>query len=398
MRGRTPAAASGRSLIARRWTSIGRSRVAMSRASKRLEVTDDRSPQRQAGRTVSRAGRSPPNVAPVAASNPLSSVPALGRDLERVETPAAPVGAGRGPVPDRGGQPPDQGRRQARAPGLRRHRRRHRPAHHGRVARRGHQRRRVGRARPPRLAVPRRRHRRRVHPSHGRHRQRPVGQPQGDPGRRLPAGPGVRDRRVARHRGGRPAGRHHRPAVRGPDPRAAAHLRPDPHRGELPRLDRRQDGRAPGHGVSHRRHRGRPAPAPHRRADPLRPQLRHGLPDRRRHPRRHRHRRGAGQAVGQRPGAGRLHAPRDPGAGRGRQRCRATRRDPRPTALRRPSGTRPGRSSGRAGRSTAPSTWPAATPTRPPAPCRTWPRPRPEPRWRRPSDHLVETVRVAGRR
>ena len=69
----------------------------------------------------------------------------------------------------------------------------------------------------------------------------------------------------------------------------------------------------------------------------LRPQLRHGLPDRRRHPRRRRHRRGAGQALGPRPGRGRLHPAGHPGAGR---------RWPR---------RRPARASCSAVRSTAPS-------------------------------------------
>ena len=64
----------------------------------------------------------------------------------------------------------------------------------------------LGGARAPRLAVPRRRHGRGRHPPHRRERQRPLGQPAGDPRRRLPAGPGVGDRRVARHRGGRAAG------------------------------------------------------------------------------------------------------------------------------------------------------------------------------------------------
>ena len=62
-------------------------------------------------------------------------------------------------------------------------------------------------------------------PPRRRDRQRPLGQPAGHPRRRLPAGPGVGDRRLARHRGRRAAGPHHRPAVRGPDRRAPPHLR-----------------------------------------------------------------------------------------------------------------------------------------------------------------------------
>ena len=44
-------------------------------------------------------------------------------------------------------------------------------------------------------------------PARRRDRQRQVGQPAGHPRRRLPAGAGLGDRRVARHRGRRPAGR-----------------------------------------------------------------------------------------------------------------------------------------------------------------------------------------------
>ena len=90
-------------------------------------------------------------------------------------------------------------------------------------------RRRAGRRRlragAPRLAVPRRRDGRGRDPPRRRHRQRPVGQPAGDPRRRLPARAGIRDRRLARHRGGRAAGAHDRLAVRGPDRGAAPHLR-----------------------------------------------------------------------------------------------------------------------------------------------------------------------------
>ena len=128
-----------------------------------------------------------------------------------------------------------------------------------------------------------------------------------------------------------------------------------------------QDRVAAVHGLSHRRHRGRAATAPsHRPAHPVRPQLRHGLPDRRRHPRRGGHRRRAGQAGRQRPGPGRLHAAGDPGAGR--------RRSPTPTSWppcwvtrsTTPSATRPVSWCGPAARSTARSTWPAPTPTTPP--------------------------------
>jgi hypothetical protein len=70
-----------------------------------------------------------------------------------------------------------------------------------------HQGRRVGRARAPGFALPRRRHGRGDHAPHRRERQRPLGQPQGDPRRRLPARPRLGDRGVARHRGRRPARR-----------------------------------------------------------------------------------------------------------------------------------------------------------------------------------------------
>ena len=79
---------------------------------------------------------------------------------------------------DRDGQPPPGGRGQAGPPGLR-HRRGRLPAagSDGSGRRRGHPGRRVGRARPPRVAVPRRRHGRGRHPPQRRERQRPLGQP-----------------------------------------------------------------------------------------------------------------------------------------------------------------------------------------------------------------------------
>ena len=95
--------------------------------------------------------------------------------------------------------------------------------------RRGARRRRL-RARAPRLALPRRRDRRGRHPARRRDGQRQVGQPAGDPRRRLPAVAGVGDRRLARHRGRRPAGPHDRLAVRGRDRAAPPHLRRRPHR------------------------------------------------------------------------------------------------------------------------------------------------------------------------
>ena len=110
------------------------------------------------------------------------------------------------------------------------------------------------------FAVPRRRHRRGRHPPRGRDRQRQVGQPAGDPRRRLPAVAGIRDRCLARHRGRRSAGPHDRLAVRGRDRAAPPHLRRAPARGQLLRVDPGQDGVAVRHGGPHRRDRRRPRP------------------------------------------------------------------------------------------------------------------------------------------
>ena len=104
---------------------------------------------------------------------------------------------------------------------VRRHRRR--PGGRGAGVVRRRARRRGVRARAPRLALPRRRHRRGRHPSRRRDRQRQVGQPAGDPRRRLPAVAGVGDRRLARHRGRRAAGPHDRVALRGRDRAAPPH-------------------------------------------------------------------------------------------------------------------------------------------------------------------------------
>ena len=99
------------------------------------------------------------------------------------------------------------------------------------------------------------------------------------------------------HRDRRAAGRHPGPAVPGPGRRGPGRLQHRAHRGRLLRHHRRQDGRAHVHLVPDRRPHRRPAPrrggGPHH----LRPLLRHGLPAARRHPRRRRHRGGAGQAA-----------------------------------------------------------------------------------------------------
>ena len=196
----------------------------------------------------------------VAAASPLLALPAMEADLARVEAALRGAVQTDGRVPDRGGQPPHRGRRQAAAPG----------GGHGR------------RAAPGRTPssddvvqggvsvelvhlgslyhddVMDEADTRRTR----RERQRPVGQPAGHPRRRLPAGPGLGDRRLARHRGRRAAGRHHRPAVRGPDRRAA----PDAFdaartEADVPGVHRRQDGVAVLDRVPHRRHRRRAAPA-----------------------------------------------------------------------------------------------------------------------------------------
>ena len=176
---------------------------------------------------------------------------------------------GRADGPD--GRPPDHRRRQAgpapvrgglgRRPGPRRGRRRRRRH------RRRDPRRRLGGARAGGLALPRRRDRRGRDPPGRRQRQRSLGQPQGDPRRRLPPGQGLRDRRRPRHRGGRPARRHHRPALRGRGATSCATPTTPPAPIDVvPHRHRGQDGRAVRHRLPRRRHRRRPAPRPHRPA------------------------------------------------------------------------------------------------------------------------------------
>ena len=202
-----------------------------------------------------------------------------------------------------------------------------------------------------------------AHPARRRERERPLGQPQGHPGRRLPAGPGVGDRRVARHRGGRrcwppPSARLCEGQVL--ELQHDLRRRPAPRTAYLASIDGKTASlfvdRAAASAAS-----SAELPRPHIDAlTDFGQQLRHGLPDRRRHPRRRRHRRAARQARGPRPGRGRLHA-----AG-------ASGRSPTPTApptwLRcwaapstatSPSG--PGPSSGRTARSARRRTSPAST-------------------------------------
>ena len=134
---------------------------------------------------------------------------------------------------------PRPGRRQTPAPGAWRWPRRPPPAAMRQRSDDGDPGRRRRRTGPHRLAVPRRRHGRGRHPARRRERQPPVGQPRRDPLRRLPPRPGVGNRRLAGHRGRRPAGRHHRPAVRGPGGRAADAVRRRPLRGGVLLLDHR---------------------------------------------------------------------------------------------------------------------------------------------------------------
>ena len=113
-----------------------------------------------------------------------------------------------------------------------------------------------------------------------------------------------------------------RAAVRGPDPGAEVRVRRRPLRGAVPDRDRRQDRGAARDLVPHRRHRRRPPPRTHRRPRDLRPQLRHGVPARRRRAGPGVRRVRAGQARGTRHRGGRLHPAGDPGV-RGAHRRRA---------------------------------------------------------------------------
>ncbi len=252
------------------------------------------------------------------------------------------------------------GRRQAAAPG---HRRAGAQTD-GRPGgvRRGRARRRGVRARAPRLALPRRRDGRGRHPPRRGDGQRPVGQPAGDPRRRLPARPGLGDRRLARHRGRRAARRTIGRLCEGqiaelrttydtsPAPRTPTSRRS---RGRRPRCSRRP----PASGRSSASCPGRQVDD----ADRVRPRLRDGVPDRRRRARPHRHRRRAGQAGRPRHGRGRLHAA---GASARWQRAgRPARSWPICSASRSttPSGRRRWRSCAPTEPCTAPSTSPPAT-------------------------------------
>ncbi len=216
----------------------------------------------------------------------------------------------RGPVSRGGRRPPGEGRGEA-AParvdplhGVRGQRGRARDGgrDHGRRGRR---------ARPSRVAVPRRRDRRGRDASRGSERERALEQHRRDPRRRLPAGPRVGARGVARRTGRRAARRDDRRAVSGSGPRAAAPLRRRSQRGELLLRNRREDGRVVLDRVPHRWDgRGRRRHDA-RRAHGVRPPPRRVLPDRGRRPRRHRLGCLTRQAGRQRPHGRRVHASRD---------------------------------------------------------------------------------------
>ena len=102
-------------------------------------------------------------------------------------------------------------------------------------------RRRRGRARAPRIALPRRRDRRGRDPPRRAVGERALVEHRRDPRGRLPARAGVVARGVARRRRRGAARRDDRRAVPRPGARAAAPVRRRPHRGVVPLGDRRQD-------------------------------------------------------------------------------------------------------------------------------------------------------------
>ena len=153
-----------------------------------------------------------------------------------------------------------------------------------------------------------------------------------------------------------------RAALRRRGQRAAPRLRPRPHDRVVPRRHRGQDGRALRHRLPGRWDRGRPAPRAHRPPHRLRAPLRDGVPDRRRRARRHRHRRAARQAGRPRHRGGHLQPP---GAPRPRGARRRPRRPSSAVPSTGPTSTPLAASSARRRASTAASTWPAATSTKP---------------------------------
>ncbi len=131
----------------------------------------------------------------------------------------------------------------------------------------------------------------------------------------IAAGLGRRHRRTAR--------RHAGPPVPGPGHRGALRLPDRAQPGGLLRVDQRQDGCAHRDVVPHRCADRRPPGRRGRRLHRVRALLRHGLPDPRRHPRRHRQRRPAAEAGGPGPGRGHLHAAGPGGPGRARGGARS---------------------------------------------------------------------------
>ena len=286
------------------------------------------------------------------------------RSAEAPRAPARGLGGHRGRLPRRGHHPPPGRRGQAAPAGVG-------PGHrhfrgHGRLP--GGPARGGGRGTgPPGLALPRRRHGRGHRAAQRGERQRPFRQPRGHRGRRLPAGPLGRDRRLAGHRDRRPAGRHPGGAVPGPGGRGARRLPGGAQPGRLLEGHRRQDGLPHGHVVPDRGPDRRPPPRPGRGLHRFRALLRHDLPGARRHPRRDRDRGRAGQAGRTGPGRGDLHPAGAAGPGRPRGRAASSARCwDSPSG--RPSGTRPGPSWPSPGPSGIRPRWLGATPSRRPWP------------------------------
>ena len=244
--------------------------------------------------------------------------------------------------------------------------------------RRDHRRRR-GRARAPRVAVPRRRDRRGRDAPRRPERERPLEQHRRDPRRRLPARPRVRARGVARRRRRRAARRDDRRAVPRSGARAAAPLRRRPlaRRSTSPR----SAARPPRCSRTACRIGGMVSGVDEPTLD--------ALTDFGHHlgvcfqivddvPRRHRDRRLARQARGQRPARGRLHAARHPrarahaGAARpARSQARRRRRSRKRASSRRPTVRSTPRSMPPATRPATPTRCsarpPGSTPRSPPA-------------------------------
>ena len=153
------------------------------------------------------------------------------------------------------------------------------------------------RARPPRLALPRRRHRRGRDPPRRAERQRPLEQHRGDPRRRLPARPRVVARGVARRRRRRRSSRRRSASCAAARCSSSSTSSTSTAREEATRprsrARPRRCSRRRAASAAWSRECRRPDA---RRAHPVRPPPRHVLPDRRRRARPHRDRRRARQA------------------------------------------------------------------------------------------------------